>query len=260
MLAINQNLHCISSQLKVGLLLACILGLSACGSSGGGGGGGIGGSLGDLVDAPAGGTAASGGGAGAEGGEPVNPAPPAIDPQSNGNPTAPLVPNTILRTLTDFAAAGVIVRATGLSGQSAMPTQTSAGIGVVDGSIDIEVPSQINRLPDGRSETLEIDFGPQRGFRELKISFSNLIPTEGGGERGKWEARDVRGVKIAEGIFGRESVLPNTVVGSFTIRVDQLAHSLVFSGVSYVNGDSVSTRDSSDYFVSGIEGFVYTLP
>ena len=151
------------------------------------------------------------------------------------------------------------VRALGINETAARIVFTGNGIGVNDGTVGVQVPDQINRTPNGKSEALIFDFGA-KWMISMKITVSNLIPGEGGGERGKWEAFDERGQKISEGIFGPEIVKQASGVGEFVVEDIGRIHSIVFTGAPYVNGDGASASDSSDYFVRSIAGRTYSQP
>ena len=80
-----------------------------------------------------------------------------------------------------FAAARVAVRAIGINETAARVVFTGNGIGVNDGTMGIEVPDQINRTPNGKSESLIFDFGA-KWMTSMKVTVGNLIPDENGGE------------------------------------------------------------------------------
>lgn len=143
-----------------------------------------------------------------------------------------------------WETAGMDLSAKSFDGAPGIPEFTENGIGVAGGG-----GAEIH-FDGSNSQNLAVTF-PSPVSR-IAVMVSNLIPTEGEGERGMYVAYDSEGNEIVQETFGPEIVTQSPGVGSFLITTETPVKRVVFSAIHYVSGQLAENGDSSDYFVKEI--------
>jgi len=147
-------------------------------------------------------------------------------------------------------SAGVSLSAFNADGTTGTVTYETNGVGVAGGS---PVPGQVNNEETGQSETLVAEFS--EGVTDLVITFSNLIPTEDGGERGMWQAYGADDNLLGEGIFGPEDVSSSSGAGEVEVSGLGLIYKMTFMALPTINeaaGNDTDASDSSDFYIRSI--------
>lgn len=150
-----------------------------------------------------------------------------------------------------WSIAGVTLSAMNFDNTTGTVSYNTNGVGVAGGN---PVGNQINNEVGMSTEVLIMDLAHPAG--RVAFTFSNLIATEDGGERGQWLAYDSNDVLLGSGNFGPADVTGSPGVGTiFVAGIGDIAK-LEFKALQTVNelaGNDGNANDSSDYFVRSIE-------
>ena len=151
-------------------------------------------------------------------------------------------------TLADWANAGIALSAKDLDGNDGTVTFEANGVGVSGGDPVEEQINYDNTLD--RKESLVLAFDDP--VVSAEVTFSNLIETEDGGERGSWKAYDADGNYVGSGYFGPDDVSATPGVGVIEIKGIGSFKELRFFAEKTVNeqaGNDTAVNDSSDFFI-----------
>lgn len=134
----------------------------------------------------------------------------------------------------------------------AVVTYQTNGIGVAGATPGGQVPEQINHdAITGLTEAIAVDFGAEAVLARVEVS--NLFPTEGSGERGKWEAFDGLGKPVGEAVFELVETSAGFIPDIDSTNIEGPFRYLVFTALPYATPEG---NDSSDYFIRSIQ---YTI-